>query len=35
MVGSACSLVRASAERVCTVPVGGLDMTVCLMCGVV
>ena len=35
MNGRACSLVRASAVRVCTVPVQGPGMTVCFLCGVV
>ena len=35
MNGRACSLVRASAVRVCTVPVRGLGIAVCFLCGVV
>ena len=35
MDGRACSLVRASAVRVCAVPTRGLGMTACLICGAV
>ena len=35
MNGRACSLVRASEVRECTVPVRGLEMAVCFLCGVV
>ena len=35
MNGRACSLVRASAVRVCTVFVRGLGMAVCFLCGTV
>ena len=35
MNGRACSLVRSSAVRVCTVPIRGLGMTVCFLCGAV
>ena len=35
MNGRACSLVRASAVRVCTIPVRGPGMAVCFLCGVV
>ena len=35
MNGRACSLARASAVRVCTVPVRGMGMVVYFLCGVV
>ena len=35
MNGRTCSLVHASAVRVCTVPVRGQGMAVCFLCGIV